>query len=95
MGMFKMVTNRHGGNIRQLSKSTVLPIGDILDFSANINPLGLPEWLRSLISSQISSIVHYPDPDCSSLVEAISARYGVTAEEVLVEVWVSSPYPPH
>ncbi len=94
MGMFKMVTNRHGGNIRQLSKSTGLPIREILDFSANISPLGPPEWFRSF-SSQISSIVHYPDPDCSAMVEAISARYGVALEEVLVEVWVSSPYPPH
>ncbi len=59
-------------------------MGEILDFSANINPLGLPEWVRPLISSRISSIVHYPDPDCSSLVEAISDRYGVPEDEVLV-----------
>ena len=56
---------------------------EILDFSANINPLGLPDWLRPLINSKISSIVHYPDPDCTSLVEAFSARYGVLQEEVL------------
>ena len=57
---------------------------EVLDFSANINPLGLPEWVRPLISSRVSSIVHYPDPDCTSLVEAISTRHGVPGEEVLV-----------
>ena len=78
------MTERHGGNLKHLAALAGLPAGEILDFSANINPLGPPEWLRSLISAQISSVVHYPDPHCSSLAGAISARYGVEAEEVLV-----------
>ncbi|MGD0626992.1 MAG: aminotransferase class I/II-fold pyridoxal phosphate-dependent enzyme, partial [Thermodesulfobacteriota bacterium] len=79
-----MVTYRHGGNLKKLAAVSGRPMEEILDFSANINPLGLPDWLRPLISSKISSIVHYPDPDCTSLVEAFSARYGVAQEEVLV-----------
>lgn len=82
--MDNAVMERHGGNLKHLSALVGLPQRDILDFSANINPLGPPEWLRPLISAQISSVVHYPDPECSSLVEAISARYQVAAEEVLV-----------
>ncbi len=78
-----MTTNRHGGNLRGLAALSGRPGEEILDFSANINPLGLPEWFRPLISSKISSIVHYPDPDCSSLVQAFSARHGVRPEEVL------------
>ena len=78
-----MATNRHGGNVKELAALSGRPEEEILDFSANINPLGLPEWFRPLISSKISSIVHYPDPDCSSLVQAFSARHGVRAEEVL------------
>jgi L-threonine-O-3-phosphate decarboxylase len=79
-----MATDRHGGNLKKLAAASSRPMEEILDFSANINPLGLPEWLRPLISSKISSIVHYPDPDCTSLVEAFSVRYGVVPEEVLV-----------
>jgi adenosylcobyric acid synthase len=79
-----MATDRHGGNLKKLAASSGRPVEEILDFSANINPLGLPEWLRPLISSKVSSIVHYPDPDCTSLAEAFSARYGVAQEEVLV-----------
>src|SRR5512135_532644 len=78
-----MAKNRHGGNVKGLAALSGRPGEEILDFSANINPLGLPEWFRPLISSKISSIVHYPDPDCSSLVQAFSARYGVQPEEVL------------
>jgi cobyric acid synthase CobQ/L-threonine-O-3-phosphate decarboxylase len=79
-----MATDWHGGNLKKLAAASGWPMEEILDFSANINPLGLPDWLRPLISSKISSIVHYPDPDCTSLVEAFSTRYGVAPEEVLV-----------
>jgi len=43
----------HGGNIRQLAQAGGRLPGEILDFSANINPLGPPEWLRPMINSQI------------------------------------------
>jgi cobyric acid synthase CobQ/L-threonine-O-3-phosphate decarboxylase len=74
----------HGGNIRKLARASGRPVEDILDFSANINPLGPPEWLRPLISSRLSSIAHYPDPDCTLLKATIATRYGVREEEVLV-----------
>ncbi|MDP2657560.1 MAG: aminotransferase class I/II-fold pyridoxal phosphate-dependent enzyme, partial [Candidatus Deferrimicrobium sp.] len=56
---------------------------EILDFSANINPLGPPEWLRPLVGATLSSVVHYPDPDASALVQAAAKRYGVSTEEVV------------
>lgn len=59
------------------------PPGEILDFSANINPLGPPEWLRPLVSATIGSVAHYPDPDCSALVEAAASRYGASKDEVV------------
>lgn len=73
----------HGGDVRQLAQRAGVPEREILDFSANINPLGPPEWLRPLISSQVSALQHYPDPHCTVLVEAIAERYGVRREEVI------------
>jgi adenosylcobyric acid synthase len=78
------MTERHGGNITKLAAAAGRPAGEILDFSANINPLGPPEWLRPLISSLVSSLIHYPDPDCTDLVQAFSERFGVSADEVLM-----------
>jgi adenosylcobyric acid synthase len=75
---------KHGGNIRYLAAKAGLAESDIIDFSASINPLGPPEWLRSLISSKVSKLAYYPDPDSSSLVEAISSRYEIPAAEVVV-----------
>jgi len=78
-----MTSNKHGGNLRKLASLAGLSPKDILDFSANINPLGLPEWLRPLISRTIASLTHYPDPDCAALINAISARYGIAEDEII------------
>lgn len=76
--------NGHGGNIRQLADSAGLDLKDLLDFSANINPLGPPQWLRPLINAQLDSLVHYPDPACSQLTSVIADHFRVKEEEVLI-----------
>jgi cobyric acid synthase CobQ/L-threonine-O-3-phosphate decarboxylase len=75
---------RHGGHLRQLAARAGVNPEALCDFSANINPLGPPEWLRSRISNAISSLVHYPDPESRALVETACRRYGVTPDEILV-----------
>ena len=79
-----MTTFGHGGNVKHLAEISGRSPKDILDFSANINPLGPPEWARSLIQSRFHDIQHYPDPDCSSLIESIAERYGVGRDHVIV-----------
>lgn len=74
----------HGGDIGRISARTGVAPDAILDFSASINPVGPPEWLRSVISASVSSVVHYPDPFASGLVEAVASRYGCAPENVLV-----------
>ncbi len=73
----------HGGNIRQLAARCGCRPGDILDFSANINPLGPPECLRGVISRAVHDLVHYPDPDCSLLVRSLAARHRLDPDEIL------------
>lgn len=51
----------HGGDLLKLAREGGLPVKEILDFSANINPLGPPEWLGGVINSQIKAVAHYPD----------------------------------
>jgi len=74
----------HGGNIREIAEAAGLPASDIVDFSANINPLGPPDWLRPLVSASLGSLVHYPDPSCDGLYAAVEARYGIPADETIV-----------
>jgi adenosylcobyric acid synthase len=73
----------HGGTIRRYAEVSGRGMGEILDFSASINPLGPPEWLRDVIAANLRDIVHYPDTSCRSLIEAVAARYGCQVAEVL------------
>ncbi len=74
---------RHGGNLRHLARMSGRRKEDITDFSANINPMGPPDWLRSVVSASLDSIVHYPDPDCTDLVAAVAVRYGAERLQVM------------
>ncbi len=75
---------KHGGNLRELAAKIGLSESDICDFSANINPLGPPDWLRSVISRAVDSVADYPDPNCKKLVNTIADHYNIAKEEILV-----------
>ena len=75
---------KHGGNLRELAAKIGLGESDICDFSANINPLGPPDWLRSVISRAVDSVGNYPDPNSKKLVKAIADHYKISEEEILV-----------
>ena len=64
----------HGGNVHAFRRR--MQASGIIDFSANINPLGPPEWLRGVISRSVEDLGHYPDPECHDLVAAVAAHGG-------------------
>lgn len=72
-----MKNTSHGGNIYKKAKELGLPQSEILDFSANISPLGLPDHIRDAMKDALDGTIHYPDPDCTALREAIAAQDGV------------------
>lgn len=74
----------HGGNIYKSARERRTPIDRIVDFSANINPLGLPTVGLHAIQSALKQIVHYPDPDCWQLRQALAQRCGVDQDMILV-----------
>lgn len=57
----------HGGNIRLATERYGLQADSILDFSANINPLGLTDKIRKILADNLDSILNYPDPECKTL----------------------------
>ncbi len=79
-----MNTFEHGGNIHKILRESPAKDQQILDFSANINPLGPPEWFRPLISSQLENLIHYPDPDNTEFIKAIAEHTGVSTEHIVV-----------
>ncbi len=57
----------HGGNIYRASEETGIPLGEIIDFSASINPLGVPDRVAAVIREGIKFLPHYPEPFAEQL----------------------------
>lgn len=75
----------HGGQSAALLQRFGLPLDHpIEDFSANLNPLGPPEWVIEALSNQLSALKHYPKPDYRTARESIAAYHGVATEQVLL-----------
>nr|VFJ93915.1 MAG: adenosylcobyric acid synthase (glutamine-hydrolysing) [Candidatus Kentron sp. H]VFJ94686.1 MAG: adenosylcobyric acid synthase (glutamine-hydrolysing) [Candidatus Kentron sp. H]VFK01218.1 MAG: adenosylcobyric acid synthase (glutamine-hydrolysing) [Candidatus Kentron sp. H] len=73
----------HGGHIRHLARLAGCRVEELLDFSANINPLGPPSSLRRTLSRHLETVTHYPDPDCRALREAIAHVTALPPEEIV------------
>jgi adenosylcobyric acid synthase len=73
----------HGGNLRQASAASGLPPSRILDFSANLNPLGPPPWLAEAVAKGLSEAARYPDPDSLRAKASASARFGLPPDRFL------------
>lgn len=55
---------------------------DVLDFSANLNPLGMPENVRKELTRTVGDWQRYPDPHCTELTKRLSERLCVTPESI-------------
>ena len=73
----------HGGNLYQAARSKGANADALLDFSANINPLGLAPAIKEAICEQLPMVIHYPDAQAAALKEAISAYYRVPVEQLI------------
>ena len=78
-----MHIEQHGGNIYKKAKELGIPENEILDFSANINPLGIADGVRQAMRDAIDGAINYPDPDSEELREAIAAKDHVSPEAIV------------
>ncbi|MDH4028866.1 MAG: pyridoxal phosphate-dependent class II aminotransferase, partial [Nitrospirota bacterium] len=73
----------HGGNIYRMAQETGIPVEGLVDFSASINPLGVPQKAKEIIIKGLDSLVNYPDPDTTVLREKLALHHGIESETVL------------
>lgn len=66
---------KHGGDIYSQAIK--------MDFSANINPLGLPERVQEALIGAISRCSCYPDSRCRSLIEELSRYHNLPKEWII------------
>ncbi len=65
----------HGGDIYSQKVS--------LDFSANLNPLGMPDAVRMAAIDAVKRSDCYPDPRCRELRKAVSIREQIPEEQII------------
>lgn len=77
----------HGGQLRQIADHFGIPISELFDFSANINPDGPPPAVLSCLREALddpSILTNYPDLDERELRQRLAHYAGVRPESVVV-----------
>ncbi|MDR0621280.1 MAG: aminotransferase class I/II-fold pyridoxal phosphate-dependent enzyme [Deltaproteobacteria bacterium] len=67
----------HGGNVEEAARKLGLSTKQIIDFSANINPQGLPPGLKKYLRDSVDVIAHYPEIYASDLIDKLSGDAGL------------------
>lgn len=73
--MYLTRQNPHGGDVYKTAP--------LIDFSASLNPEGMPEPVRRALAASVERCSVYPDPYCRALRAAISRAEGVPVEHIL------------
>jgi len=78
----EMKMDFHGGNIYKVFREK--NIKEILDYSSNINPYGIPESLKSRIIENLEILERYPDPDYVELREKLANLNNVNLSDIVL-----------
>ena len=71
----------HGGNRAAYTERYGSP--PLLDFSANLSPLGMPAAVRAAAAASMAEAEQYPDPECAQLGAALAEKLKVPREWLL------------
>lgn len=75
-----MQTYIHGADIYTAAETSGIDENSIMDFSSNINPLGMPPSVAEAIHGAVAKSWRYPDIKCRQLKKAISTSEGIDPE---------------
>lgn len=73
----------HGGNLRDFTERFQVLRDKILDFSSNINPLGIAPSVASVYHESLSEITRYPDSAARDLCQEVARQYALSPENVI------------
>ncbi|OOM74655.1 threonine-phosphate decarboxylase [Clostridium puniceum] len=79
-----MASFSHGGNAKEISRRNKIEYGKIIDFSANINPLGMPNSVKKTIMQNLHEAEKYPDITYFELKSAISEFENVNIKNLIL-----------
>lgn len=79
-----MKENTHGGNIYKFSRQQQIDTNTIIDFSANINPLGMSPVGEAALMKAFAGLIHYPDPEAVALKASLAKKYSFTSKQIVL-----------
>ncbi|UUX33343.1 pyridoxal phosphate-dependent aminotransferase [Fundicoccus culcitae] len=82
--MKEISEQKHGGNLKKIQRDLKLTNSNLIDFSANINPLGMPELFKHIIIENLAEIEKYPDYTYSDLKLALSNLYNFNEKSIII-----------
>jgi threonine-phosphate decarboxylase len=77
----------HGGDVARVAREAGIPVERLLDFSANVNPMGLPARAAEHLVREARDprmVSHYPDPHATELRQLLSQRLDVPGECIVI-----------
>ena len=75
-----MELNNHGGDIYSfIEKNRAAP----LDFSASLNPLGMPKGVAKILRGSVRKFEAYPDPNARAVTRAVADFEGLPPSQIL------------
>ncbi|MDT8419780.1 MAG: threonine-phosphate decarboxylase CobD [Desulfuromonadales bacterium] len=74
---------RHGGGVDRAAEELGLSREQLLDFSASINPLGIPASVRQAILAALERIADYPEIDAHSLRRELALHHDLPQAHLL------------
>lgn len=72
-----MLNDTHGADIYSAAEKSGINKDEIIDFSSNINPLGIPERVKKSAIDSIENAIKYPDINSRELIKSISIAENV------------------
>lgn len=78
-----MISSKHGGNPWAMIEERSLDPTQVLDFSADLNPLGPPPHLDALLKESCPQVVFYPEPSYREFRNAVAQYTGIDASHIL------------
>ncbi len=73
----------HGGNLSWAAEIADCSPHALVDFSASINPLGIPDSAIEVLTQSPIALTNYPDPNYSDLKKAIAAHHNIDPDWIL------------
>jgi threonine-phosphate decarboxylase len=78
------VTATHGGKVYAAARRLGVHVDEIIDFSSNINPMGVPPGVLAAIENSLRPAPLCAYPDAHAFVSAVADKHDLTPEAVIV-----------